>query len=322
MKDYSEFRGTSCAVAVALLLQVLCFAAGFPQEGEPIFPSTSELKELSLDDLLQLEVTSVSKQSEPLDEAASAIQVITGEDIRRSGAVNLVDALRLAPNLNVQQINSYARAVSARGFNALFANKLLVLIDGRFIYTPLYAGVLWDAQNVLLEDLDRVEVISGPGGTLWGANAVNGVINVVTKSARETQGLYVSGAAGSFLEDFRAVRYGGKTGEDVFYRVYGQRFDYEGTRSPDGSENQNAWHMTQGGFRVDYEPTKVSNVSVQGDVYVGLNTTRNPPILRWMGKICSADGHGSFRTNPIFSSSFISIGPGGAIFPAPSPTNC
>ncbi|MEI9961681.1 MAG: TonB-dependent receptor plug domain-containing protein [Limisphaerales bacterium] len=165
-------------------------------------------KKLSLEELMNIEVTSVSKTPEKLSETASAIQVITGEDIRRSSASSLPEALRLAPNLQIAQITSYGWVIGARGFNGSFANKMLVLIDGRSVYTPLDAGVLWDVQNILLEDVDRIEVISGPGGTLWGANAVNGVINITTKSAKDTQGLYVTGAGGSFLQDFGAVRYG------------------------------------------------------------------------------------------------------------------
>src|SRR6201999_908075 len=187
------------------------------------------LKRLSLEDLLNQDVTVVSRRAEKLSEAPSAVQVITGEDIHRSGATSLPEALRLAPNLEVAQVNSHDWAISARGFNNTLANKLLVMVDGRTVYTPLDAGVFWDAQNVLLEDIDRIEVVSGPGGTLWGANAVNGVINIVTKSARDTQGLYVSGAGGTFLEDFGSIRYGGLIKSNLYYRVYVQHFDRNNT---------------------------------------------------------------------------------------------
>src|SRR5437870_11588893 len=156
-----------------------------------------DLKEKSLKELMEVMVTSVSKKSEKLSEAASAITVITQEDIRRSGATSLPEALRLASNLQVAQVDSRQWAISARGFNNTLANKLLVMIDGRAVYTPLYAGVFWEVQHVLLEDVDRIEVVSGPGGTLWGANAVNGVINIITRSAKDTQGLLVTGAGGS-----------------------------------------------------------------------------------------------------------------------------
>ena len=167
--------------------------------------SSSRLKKMSLEELMNIEVTSVSMRPEKLTEIASAVQVITGNDIHRSGATRLPEALRLASNLQIAQANAHDWAITARGFNGvpsaggIVANKLLVMIDGRSIYTPLFGGVYWDVQNAVLEDIDRVEVVSGPGGTLWGANAVNGVINIITKSARETQGLYVSGTAGSFI---------------------------------------------------------------------------------------------------------------------------
>jgi iron complex outermembrane receptor protein len=181
-----------------------------------------ELKQLSFDKLLDIEVTTVSRNPEKLSEAASAIQVITNDDIRRFGATSLPDALRLAGNLQVAQKGADSWAISARGFNTELANKLLVLIDGRAVYTPLYSGVFWDRQDYLLEDIDRIEVISGPGGTLWGANAVNGVINVISKSAKDTQGLYAEAAAGSALHSAVAARYGGQLAPNVYFRVYGK----------------------------------------------------------------------------------------------------
>src|ERR1700683_4238942 len=150
---------------------------------------------------------------------------VPGADTRRSGATSIPEALRLADNLEVAQINSHDWAISARGFNANLANKLLVLIDGRAIYTPLYGGVIWDVQDYLLEDIDRIEVVSGPGGTLWGANAVNGVINITSKNSKDTQGLYLEGGGGTELQDFGAVRYGGTLAPDLFFRVYGKYFN-------------------------------------------------------------------------------------------------
>src|SRR6266496_1413683 len=164
----------------------------------------SELKKLSLEELLNIEVTSVSRRPEKLSETASAIQVITQEDIRRSGATSLPEALRLASNLQVAQVDSRQWTISARGFNNTLANKLLVLIDGRTVYTPLFSGVFWDVQDTMMEDIDRIEVISGPGATLWGANAVNGVINVITKGAKDTKGLLVTGGGGAAGRGARA----------------------------------------------------------------------------------------------------------------------
>src|ERR1700748_372453 len=180
-------------------------------------PSTGDLKQLSVEELMDIEVTSVARHSEKILQAPAAIQVITQEDIRRSGATSIPEALRLADNLEVAQKNSHDWAISARGFNTALGNKLLVMMDGRSVYTPLYSGVFWDVQDYLLEDIDRIEVISGPGGTLWGANAVNGVINITSKSAKDTQGLYLEGGGGSQLQDFGGVRYGGALASNVYY---------------------------------------------------------------------------------------------------------
>src|SRR5579864_2123417 len=169
---------------------ILYGCAATVAEADGAASSIGELKQLNVEDLMNVQVTSVARHAERLIEAASAIQVITQEDIRRSGATTIPEVLRLADNLQVAQKNSHDWAISARGFNTALANKLLVMIDGRTVYTPLFSGVFWDVQDYLLEDLDRIEVISGPGGTLWGANAVNGVINIVTKSATETRGVF------------------------------------------------------------------------------------------------------------------------------------
>src|SRR2546426_10617122 len=206
-------------------LGLVIFASNAIGQTQEALPSPSALKKLSVEELMNIEVTSVSKRPEKLSETASAIQVITQEDIRRSGATSLPEALRLATNLEVAQIDSRQWAITARGFNNSTANKLLVLIDGRTVYTPLYAGVFWDVQDTLLEDIDRIEVISGPGATVWGANAVNGVINIITKRAKDTQGTLVSGGGGTELRGFGGGRYGGQLGSTLNYRVYGKYFD-------------------------------------------------------------------------------------------------
>src|SRR5262249_15128976 len=162
-----------------------------------------------------------SKAPEPYGQAPAAIQIITNDMIRRSGAVVLPEALRLADNLDVAQDDAHDWNISARGFNANLSNKLLVLIDGRSVYSPLFSGVVWNSQNVMLADIDRIEVISGPGTTLWGANAVNGVINVISKSADQTQGWYADAGGGNEWRDFTSVRYGGTLAPDVYFRVYG-----------------------------------------------------------------------------------------------------
>jgi len=226
------------------------------------------LKKLAFEELFNIEVTTVSKQAERLLETASAVQVITSEHIRRSGANTLPEALRLAANLHVAQFDSRQWAISARGFTTVGSNKLLVMIDGRSVYTN-FAGVFWDVQNVMLEDIDRIEVISGPGGTIWGANAVNGVINVITKSARDTQGALVSGGGGSFTKGFGNGRYGGTVGRDFHYRVYGMGFEKDNTFLQNGRGATNDWNMGQGGFRTDWLPPSGDSVTFQGDFYRG-----------------------------------------------------
>jgi iron complex outermembrane recepter protein len=231
--------------------------------------SSTVLKNLSVDELMNVVVTSVSRRAEPLSHAASAIQVVTQEEIRRSGATSLPEALRLASNLQVAQIDSRQWAISSRGFNSSSTNKLLVLIDGRTVYTPLYSGVFWDVQDVPLADIDRIEVISGPGSTLWGANAVNGVINVITKRPQDTQGLLVEGGGGTALRGFGSARYGGTVGRSVRYRVYGKGFDRDATALPTGLDATDDWQMGQGGFRVDWESSEANRFTLQGDAYGG-----------------------------------------------------
>jgi len=233
---------------------------------------------------MDIEVSSVSKHPEKLFEAASAIQVITAEDVRRAGARSLPEALRLATNLEVAQIDARQWAITARGFNNVFADKMLVLIDGRTIYTPLYAGVFWDVQDTLLEDLDRIEVISGPGATQWGANAVNGVINITTKSAKDTQGGLFTGGGGNLLQSEGAVRYGGKLGPDVSYRVYGKSLEHSDSRRSNGQDSGDGWRLRQGGFRVDWEATTDTVLTVQGDLYNGRFGRNGPEDIGAWGR--------------------------------------
>jgi iron complex outermembrane receptor protein len=212
----------------------------------------ASLVDLSLEELTNIEITSVSKHAERLSDAPASVFVITADDIRRSGVTSLTEALRLTPNLQVAQGSASGYAISARGFNNGAANKLLVLIDGRSVYSPLFSGVFWDAQNVMLEDIERIEVISGPGGTLWGTNAVNGVINVITRAAKNTQGALAAAGRGSRETD-AAVRYGGTTGAGDSYRVYGMYFDRAHTSTGNGAGVDDAWHNGQIGFRADWD---------------------------------------------------------------------
>jgi iron complex outermembrane receptor protein len=258
-------RALRCAAAAFLIIAV----CRVPAEAGSGSPTIGELKQLNVEDLMNIQVTSVTRHPEKLAEAASAIQVITQADIRRSGATSIPEALRLADNLQVAQKNSHDWAISARGFNTDLGNKLLVMIDGRTVYTPLFSGVFWDAQDYLLEDIERIEVISGPGGSLWGANAVNGVINIITKSAADTQGLYAEGGGGSQPQDFAGMRYGGALAPDIQFRVYGKYFDRRDEVLANGNSDSDAWRQARGGFRVDSERFAQDRFTVQGDFYDG-----------------------------------------------------
>jgi iron complex outermembrane recepter protein len=219
---------------------------------------------------LDLPVSSVARQESTVGRSAAAVFVITNEMIRRSGATCIPEALRMAPGLEVARVNSNTWAITARGFNNAFANKLLVLIDGRTVYSPAFNGVYWDAQDVLLDDVERIEVVRGPGGTLWGANAVNGVISIITKNSKDTKGAFVTAGGGTYERSNEAFRYGGQIGENCTYRVYGKYFDRGPFCDPSGPTND-AWNQGQTGFRADWnlDKFKTDTLTVQGDHYVG-----------------------------------------------------
>jgi iron complex outermembrane recepter protein len=227
-----------------------------------------DLTSLSIEQLLDIEVTIVSKTEERFADTAAAVTVITKEDVHRVGARTIPEALRLAPGLHVGRVSSSVWAVSSRGFSSTNSAKLLVLIDGRSIYTPLFSGVFWDVQDVLAEDIDRIEVVRGPGASLWGANAVNGVINVVTRSAKETQGAYVEGGGGNEHHGFAAARYGGAIGDGLFYRVYTKVFTDDSGHNPAGPEDDE-WRMGRVGVRVDAEMSGDDSITFQGEGYMG-----------------------------------------------------
>jgi len=214
-----------------------------------------------------LKVTSVSKKEELLSGAAAAISVITAEDIRRSGVTEIPDALRLAPGVNVGRVDAHQWAVGVRGLNDTFSSSLLTLVDGRSIYSPAFSGTFWMAQDVMLEDVDRIEVIRGPGASIWGANAFNGVINIVNKPANETQGLLLAGGSGSQQLGATSARYGGQLGENTFYRVYGKYDTWDRFEQAGGTLADDQWWKVQGGFRLDHAPSDVNNFTLQGDVY-------------------------------------------------------
>src|SRR5882672_9996454 len=218
-----------CVFGIAGLL-MCCSAPAQPAA------TRSDLTELPIETLLQLEVTTVSRKSEKLSESPAAVSVITQDDIRRSGVTSIAEALRLAPGLEVARVDSSQWAISARGFNDVFANKLLVLQDGRSVYAPLFSGVFWDVQGAMLEDIDRIEVIRGPGAALWGANAVNGVINIITRSAKDTQGTLLTAGGGSEERAFAGIRYGDKLSENAFFRVYGNYFNRDHSALANGDD--------------------------------------------------------------------------------------
>ena len=213
--------------------------------------------------------TDVSKKPEKLSEAAAAIFVITQEDIRRSGATSIPEALRMAPGIHVARINSNIWAVTARGLNDRFANKLLVLMDGRAIYNNIFSGVFWHSKDVMLEDVERIEIIRGPGSALWGANAVNGVINIITKSAKDTEGALFTAGYGNEERGFGSFRYGGKINNDIHFRVYAKGFNRDNFYTTTGENANDAWDSAQGGFRIDGDVTEFDSFTLQGDIYSG-----------------------------------------------------
>jgi iron complex outermembrane recepter protein len=228
--------------------------------------SVPDVTTLSMEDLMNMQVTSVSKRTQKVADAAAAVFVITQEDIRRSGATSIPEALRLVPGLEVARIDENKWAIASRGFNGRFDNKLLVLIDGRSVYTPLFSGVYWNVQDVMLEDIDRIEVIRGPGATLWGANAVNGVINIISKKAKDTQSGVVTAGAGSEERGSGGVRYGSKIG-DTSYRAYGKYFNWGPSLYPTGMTAHDGWDAMRGGFRADWTPAGANSLTLQGDIY-------------------------------------------------------
>ena len=246
----------------SVVLAALAFACGYGGDSR-----AADLVDLSLEQLANIEVTSVSGRAERLADAPASIYVITNDDIRRSGATSLPEALRLTPNLQVARSSSSGYAISARGFNNSAGNKLLVLIDGRSVYTPLFSGVFWDVQDVVLQDVERIEVISGPAGTLWGTNAVNGVINVITRPAAKTQGALASAGIGNREID-GVLRYGGSFASGGHYRVYGKYFERNNSVLANGAERDDAWHKGQAGFRADWERAG-DQVTVLGNAYRG-----------------------------------------------------
>jgi iron complex outermembrane receptor protein len=268
--------------AAVLFLLVGCEVARGQAPSAAQSPA-GDLTQVSIENLMNVEVTSVSKKEQKLSQVAAAVYVITQEDIRHSGATNIPDLLRMVPGLDVAQINANTWAISSRGFNSEFANKLLVLIDGRTVYTPLFGGANWDTFDVPLEDIDRIEVIRGPGGTIWGANAVNGVINVITKKTEDTLGGLVTTGGGTAAQEFGTVQYGGKIQQDTSYRIFAKYLNGDHFPDLNGTNGEDGWHLLHGGFREDTRLSAKDSLTTQGDLYAGsegstiVHTILNPP---------------------------------------------
>ncbi len=227
----------------------------------------SDVTSLSLEQLMDIEVTSVAKRPQKLKDAAAAVFVITQEDIRRCGATNIPELLRMVPGVEVARINAHDYAVSIRGFNDRFANKLLVLMDGRTLYSPLFSGVIWSVQDTVLEDIERIEVIRGPGASVWGANAVNGVINIITKKAEKTQGTLVSVGAGTEDKAFATLRYGGTIADKGAYRIYVKAKELDESVDAQAHDGVDDWRAVNGGFRLDWSTDGGNEFTLQGDIY-------------------------------------------------------
>lgn len=312
-------KGACTALAIALSIGLTTGAARAQ--------TVEQMQAMSLDELAHIDVSSVSKSAQPLSDAAGAIYVISQEDIARSGATTIPEILRLAPNLEVFQKSSSEYVITARGLNGQsaaqsFSNKLLVLVDGRSVYSPLFSGVYWDMQDVVPEDIERIEVISGPGATLWGANAVNGVINIITKRAADSQGALIDVRGGDFTRSL-AARFGGSAGSSLTYRVYLHAMDGDQSRTASGAPAHDGWFRVQGGFRLDWSPTAGDAVTLQGDAFGGAHHQLDAPdediagrdiLARWVhdgndgsrlqlqayydyAKRLTEDGNGHFDVN-------------------------
>lgn len=257
-------------VSLSFLLQFTIpgsFALALEHNEKTLEP---DILDMSLANLMDVEITTVSKKTERLSKAAAAIFVISQEDIRRSGVTSIPEALRLAPGIQVARIDANKWAISARGFNGRFANKLLVLMDGRNLYTPLFSGVFWDVQDTALDDIERIEVIRGPGAALWGANAVNGVINIITKHTKDTKGGLLRAGGGTEEQGFGTLRYGGELGANGTYRVYGKYINRDSSEATSGdTEINDDWHVGRVGFRYDWTDSNRDNLTIQGDAYDG-----------------------------------------------------
>jgi iron complex outermembrane recepter protein len=297
--------GRRLSQAVFLLLTAAAIAAPVSAQQTTV----QDLASKSLEDLMNMKVTSVSKKEQKLSRTAAAVFVITEEDIRRSGATNIPDLLRMVPGMDVGQINGSTWAISARGFNSQFSNKLLVMVDRRIVYTETFAGVFWDTLDLPVEDIERIEVIRGPGGAVWGANAVNGIISIFTKKADKTRGGLVEGGAGNIQQGFGLVQYGGELDKQADYRVYVKDFNQYHMLDPASRNGADGWHAARSGFRIDDALSPNDSLMLEGDLSVGregefgymLPSITSPGLVPLAEEIDIADGSVISAWNHTFS---------------------
>jgi iron complex outermembrane recepter protein len=263
MPRKNAVAGTVRRISLSATLAILASFAliAWPQQ------KGADLANESIEDLMNIKVVSVSKTEQKLSRAASAVFVITPDAIRRSGATNIPDLLRMVPGLDVARINANTWAISVRGFNGRFSNELLVLLDGRSIYTPTFGGVFWEVLDLPLNNVERIEVIRGPGGSVWGANAVNGVINIITRKASQTQGGLLVAGDGNVEQGFGTAQYGGRAGKKTDYRIYAKYLNQGQFPSPTGGGGADGWRMLHAGFRSDSVLSSQDTLMVQGDLY-------------------------------------------------------
>src|SRR4030081_2814913 len=267
------YRSSICRIAAAnafvlLLLVTLTEQMTRAQATQSNQNAPENLKQVSLEELGQIEVTTASKEPVKATRTPAAIYVVTQEDMRRSGATSIPEVLRLVPGVEVARIDADTWSLGVRGFGSSLSRSVLVLIDGRSVYTPLFAGVFWQVQDTLLEDIERIEVVRGPGGTIWGANAVNAVINVITKNTKDTAGTLVSTGGGNLDQGFGHFRYGAGNDKGFNYRIYGKAFIGGPQFHPDGHRFDD-WRMGQTGFRTDWDLHQRDTLTLQGDLYSG-----------------------------------------------------
>ncbi|MGB2624289.1 MAG: TonB-dependent receptor [Candidatus Acidiferrum sp.] len=257
-----------------------------------------DLTKVSIEDLMNMEVTSASKKEQKLSRVAAAIFVITQEDIQRSGATSIEDLLRIVPGLDVAQINGSTWAIGARGFNQQLSNKLLVMVDGRIVYTEAFGGVYWDAVDLPLEDIDRIEVIRGPGGSIWGANAVNGVISIFTKRAAGTRGGLIAATGGNIVQGLGTIEYGDKIGKETDFRVFAKYINEDQMGDLTGQSGDDGWHALRGGFRTDSTFSSKDSLTLEGNLYTEregelayfLPSITSPGLITIPDEITSAGG--------------------------------